>query len=166
MNQEAYNRLNSDSQSKKPIGFRRGCLMLLIPLIVIYFTQAIFLFAPNTINQVKWRIRGSANYEFTVSKIGLLPPDIQIGRNVVVKDGRIASVSNVSLREPVYSSDIETIQEMLNGVYICALLFPLITCSYKYDSFRGYPIDIKVDCPIPDACYSYTSITKFEILSP
>jgi hypothetical protein len=111
-------------------------------------------------------IRGSENYKFTVSKAGFLPPEFRIGRNVVVKDGEIILVSNVSQSEPVYSSDIETIQEMLNGVYFCSLLFPIINCSYKYDKFFGFPYEITVNCPIPDACYTSVFISDFEIRSP
>lgn len=95
-----------------------------------------------------------------------MPVDIQLGRNVVVKDGEIVSVSNVSLSEPVNSSDIETFDKMLNAVYYCPLLFPLLVCSCKYDSSFGYLTEMTVNCPIPDVCYEKTVIENVEILPP
>jgi Family of unknown function (DUF6174) len=121
---------------------------------------------PNGVNRVKWLLRGSANYQFTISKSGLLPPDIQMGRNVVVKNSKIAAVSNVSLSEPVYTSDIETIEAMFNGVYFCSLFFPLFICSFDYDPYYGYPSNVVVNCPIPDACFTGIEVRDVVILPP
>jgi hypothetical protein len=166
MVQKADDRLNSDAHSSKPIGCRRGCLLILITLLAIYVIHALFLIVPNTINKAKWHNRGSTNYKYTISKFGLLPPDIQNGRIVTVRDGEIVQITNVSLALPVYVPDIETIDQIFNGVYACSILFPLNTCSYEYNPYYGYPSVIKVNCPIPDACYTDTVITDVEILSP
>lgn len=166
MFQEAYKRLNPEGQSQKSIGCRQSCVILFLPMLLLYLSYGVFLIVPNGVNRIKWLIRGSANYQFTISKYGLLPPDIQIGRKVVVKNGEIATVSNVSLNEPVYVSDIGTIETMFNNVYSCSLFFPLFICSFNYDSFYGYPASIVVNCPIPDACYTAVEVRDMVILPP
>ena len=153
-------------QVNKSMGLRRGCLLLLSPFIAIYVVHALFLIIPNNPNQVRWHNRGSTDYTFTVTKSGLLPLDILQGRIVVVRAGVVESVANVSLAEPVYTADIETINEMFDGVYSCSLLFPLLGCSYKYDAELGYPAEITVNCPIPDACYTHTSIKDLRLVAP
>jgi hypothetical protein len=140
--------------------------MLLFPLLVIYLAYAVYLIPRNLVNQVKWYLRGSRDYSFTLSEYGLLPPDIQIGRNVVVKNGEVVPVSNISLREPVYTDDINSIDAMFDAIYFYPLFFPLLICSVEYDPFYGYPSDMTVNCPIPDACYTVVEIKNVRIFSP
>jgi hypothetical protein len=166
MTRKSSNPYDYRSRSQKPNGFKGGCLALLALPAIIYFFHAIFLIAPNMVNHVKWRLRGSTNYSYSVMKSGLLPPSIMGERRVSVEGGEVVQVTNVYLAKPGYAADIETIEEMFNGVYICSLFFPLTRCSYQYDSFYGYPSEMIADCPIPDACYTGTFIEDVKILPP
>jgi len=166
MFQESYRRLQANRPPEKSGRLKRGCFTVLTLLLVIYVAHAQYLIFPNLIHYQRWRLRGAANYAYTVSKAGLLPPDIQAGRRVVVKDGRVAAVTSVSSSQPAYTADIQTVDAMFNRVYACALLFPLLTCSFEYEPFYGYPTQATVDCPLPDACSTRTHITDLEILPP
>lgn len=166
MFQEKFQQLNSVTPPQQNRGCKRGCLMLLLPPLVIYLAYGVYIIPRNLTNQIKWHLRGSQNYKFTVSEYGLLPPDIQIGRNVVVEDGEIIHVSNVSAREPVYTEDINSIDGMFAALYFYPLFFPLFVISVKYDPYYGFPSDITVNCPIPDACYTRILIKNVELFSP
>ena len=90
MVQEAdIHRQESGDQPGKPTGWKRGCLTILIPVLAFYLLYTLLLFAPSIVNRVKWQMRGSDNYKYIFSKHGLLPPEMQSGVAVTVKDGEI-----------------------------------------------------------------------------
>jgi len=72
-------------------------------------------------------------------------------------------VKDVSLSENVDTRDITSVEGIFNSVYSCAFSFPLSVCSFKYEPTLGYPTEITINCPIPDACYSKTLISNLEI---
>ena len=145
---------------------KRGCLSTLKRLLIIYLVIVLIIDIPNIINHLKWRIRGSADYTFSISKSGLLPKEVIEERIVIVKSNEIIQVIQASTGQSVYSSDVQTIETMFAEAYVCPFFFPLIRCSYKYDPFYGYVSYKKVDCPIPDACYSSATITDLKTNYP
>jgi Family of unknown function (DUF6174) len=116
----------------------------------------------STVNQVKWRKKGSASYVVTARLTALMPIG---GVSVVtVRNGQIVQGVNPMCRgcKPDTYRPV-TVERMFESAVPCSLLFPLWRCSFDYDPDYGYPTRMTIKCPIPDACYQFVQVEDIEL---
>ena len=159
----------SNPQPKRT-GCRRTCIVILAIVLIPYLFNALIVLGGSFLNQIKWHIKGSPNYTATVAMNAFSPLNGE--STITVQQGRVISGTNWRYDRcdgcppaSKYFAEL-TIENMFSRTYGCALLFPLFTCSYKYDSQLGYPREAKINCPIPDACMTYFFVTDLTTSPP
>ena len=150
--------------------FRNGCLFLLGLFFVPYIFNALILSSGNMFNRVKWQMCGSSSYTATVELTALTP---FTGPNkILVKDGKLIAAANSSSVNFTKNTNLDesfdemTVESMFSEVKNCIIFFPLLTCTFRYDSNFGYPEEVEINCPIPDACYTHLWVDNLEINKP
>ena len=134
--------------------FKRGCLIALALAVLLFFYRqhAYVLLKPNVENSAKWSAQSIFSYRMTVGITALIP--FQGESLITVHGGRIVAGTNPmcpTCKPSAYQS--YTIGSLFGRAWSCSLFFPWLQCSITYDAQYGYPSEIIVDCPIPDACY-------------
>ncbi len=158
------NVLPTANSGQKKQGCQRGCLIGIGILLIPYLLNFGVVLVRNSANQTKWKTKGSDNYTITANETSLR---FIHGQSVVtVNDGQITTVEHWT--GPIAEDKFEywrpvTVQGMFEAIWNCGLLFPWYVCAIEYDSERGYPVEFTVNCPIPDACYSATSVLEVKL---
>jgi hypothetical protein len=134
-----------------------GCLIVVGFLLLPYMINAWTVVVPKLVFSSKWQALGWKGYVMTVNQTAFSP---LAGHNVIrVEAGKVTSVLDSRCVQCSLSSFQElTVESIFRRADGCALLFPLLTCSFSYDPALGYPTHVEVNCPIADACYNWLQV--------
>jgi hypothetical protein len=143
-----------------------GCLVIVVIILAPYILNAIYILGGSFINQAKWQRRGSSSYTVTVNMTALSP--LMGSNTITVIDGKVIAVKSswTDANSYLQSFDEITIERMFSDAKGCALYFPLLWCSFEYDTFYGYPKKVMIDCPMPDACFTRLWVDDLELINP
>ena len=145
---------------------RPGCCVAAIGLLLLpYLLNFMFVMGRSMYNRVKWNRNGSSSYAIEVSNSSF---DVIAGDSVIfVEDGEIVAIDH-NMCEPCNQDDFRfwerlTIEGMFDSSWRCVVLFPIISCSIDYEKDYGFPSDILMNCPLPDACYDRTVVGELRL---
>jgi hypothetical protein len=133
--------------------FVRGCLVGLVIIILPYIVNAAVILVPYYASQRRWQSLGWTGYTLTVRQTAFSP--IQGVSVVTVERGTVVVArSDLCPQCPLSTYQEVTVEAMFHYAPVCAILFPLLTCSIEYQPDLGHPTHVRVSCPIPDACFN------------
>ena len=152
------------SRGQKSGCLKKGCFVIIAIITIPYLFNALFLLGGSFINQVRWKRFGSSSYKITVGVNALSPRNGS--HTITVKNGKVVAAQSFMKYADLKVFDDLTIERMFSNVEECVQFFPLLWCSFEYDKHYGYPKKIRIDCPIPDACFTQFGVENFEIIDP
>lgn len=138
--------MSTSINSRKPKGRRRGCLIASLIILAPYIINFIITSGIREFNRAKWLSYDSQNYTITAFLNSLDPNE---GKNIVtVSKGQVVYGENDGYCG-IYPCKLNvyqrlTIESMFNDGLKCSLLFPILICSFEYDSNYGYPTKANV----------------------
>ena len=143
---------------------KRGCAITFLILFAPYALNLEGLLISSFLRQTWWRIFGETDYTLVISEtsFGWTSGEsiLTVRQNeVVAVDHNGRSVAADQLQD--WNS--HTIDSQFGQIIGCALLFPLLTCSVHYDLRLGYPSELVINCPIPDACYTAYRVNSMRV---
>ena len=130
-----------------------GLLILLAP----YLLNLFVVFTPALANWVKWKQRGWSDYTIRLRNTSFGP---LAGESTIrVASGEVESVVHLGISvDRLDSWSDYTVEGMFRSLGRCVVIFPIVSCSIRYDAEYGFPRKLLVNCPIPDACFEEISV--------
>src|SRR5687767_1160054 len=144
------------SGGKRKLGYLlTGCLVTVTIIVGPYILHAVYLLGGSLLNQTRWQQHGSSSYTATIEVSTPSSAPINGVNKITVIDGKIADVESNTWPEASdfpHSFNQITVEGLFSRTKDCVLWFPVVLCTFEYDSTYGYPKEIIVDCPLPVSC--------------